>query len=465
MKTVLLFLLLPTLAIAQTNVSGGIHTNTVWTKTNSPYVVTDNVVVFPGAVLTIEPGVEVRFVNGKSLEIRQARLIAVGTSVDYITFTSNSSNPVPGIWDRLYVTGPNVHTEIQYCNFHYANYGILAVVNPSDSITIKNSTFSYNNFGYSGSGAIVFIDNCSFIDNNNTGLKIDSYQGTVYNSKFLRNGGEGVLGCSSSGTCKFVSCIASYNTTGFSNSKSTVIENCIVTHNLSGITALPYTVAIKIMNSVIDSNTLDGISFQSITYAGYDTVINCLIRYNGIGINDMMSSYNSLIAGNSIEENGIGIKLRYPQTICNTICNNSTYDLYCSINLNRTASNNYWCTTDSATIASKIYDGYDNVSLGLITFLPFSKLQCDFTTGIDNQEFAYETISVSPNPFCTQLSFSLVDNQQASLTLYNFLGQQMLQKTFTNSATLNTELLANGIYFYELRTVNGLQKTGRVIKQ
>jgi hypothetical protein len=39
---------------AQTYVSGGIYANTTWTKAASPYVVTDHVVVFPGAKLTIE---------------------------------------------------------------------------------------------------------------------------------------------------------------------------------------------------------------------------------------------------------------------------------------------------------------------------------------------------------------------------------------------------------------------------
>jgi hypothetical protein len=45
----------------QTNVSGGIYSNTVWTLANSPYIVTDTVVVFPGVTLTIQPGVTVKF--------------------------------------------------------------------------------------------------------------------------------------------------------------------------------------------------------------------------------------------------------------------------------------------------------------------------------------------------------------------------------------------------------------------
>src|ERR1700741_62514 len=83
---------------AKTNVSGGIYSNTTWTKANSPYIVTDTVVVFPGVTLTIEPGVTVKFNDGKHLEARQSNLIAIGTPTDSIIFTSASANPFIGIW-------------------------------------------------------------------------------------------------------------------------------------------------------------------------------------------------------------------------------------------------------------------------------------------------------------------------------------------------------------------------------
>src|SRR5256885_12199437 len=83
---------------AQTNVSGGIYTNTTWTLANSPYIVVDTIVVFPGVTLTIEPGVTVKFADGKYLEVRQGSLIAAGTATDSITITSNSFSPTIGIY-------------------------------------------------------------------------------------------------------------------------------------------------------------------------------------------------------------------------------------------------------------------------------------------------------------------------------------------------------------------------------
>jgi hypothetical protein len=57
-------------AAAQTTVSGGIFSNTTWTAANSPYIVTGNIVLFPGYVLTIQPGVTVKFSDSTNIEIR-----------------------------------------------------------------------------------------------------------------------------------------------------------------------------------------------------------------------------------------------------------------------------------------------------------------------------------------------------------------------------------------------------------
>src|SRR5947209_7322266 len=101
LTTVVLMTVLAFCVNAQTNVSGGIFSNTTWTKALSPYIVTDTVVVFPGVTLTIQPGVVVKFDDKMRLEIRQANLIAVGTKADSIIFTSNAVSPTPGIWSEV----------------------------------------------------------------------------------------------------------------------------------------------------------------------------------------------------------------------------------------------------------------------------------------------------------------------------------------------------------------------------
>jgi len=88
---ILSFVSLINIANAQTYVSGGIYSNTTWTKVNSPYIVVDTVILNPNVTLTIEPGVIVKFADDKFLETNEAKIIAIGTNTDSITFTSNSS--------------------------------------------------------------------------------------------------------------------------------------------------------------------------------------------------------------------------------------------------------------------------------------------------------------------------------------------------------------------------------------
>ena len=75
------------------------------------------------------------------------------------------------------------------------------------------------------------------------------------------------------------------------------------------------------------------------------------------------------------------------------------------------------------------------------------------------------TVKVCPNPFFNQLTVSFAYNVQATVSLYDFLGQQVLQQSLTNNTTINTAQLADGIYLYELRNANGIVKNGKVIKQ
>jgi hypothetical protein len=86
------FVAAPSLLLAQTNFSGGIYSNTTWTKANSPYVLTGSVVVFPGKTLTIQPGVVVQMQPNPNLpndyrylEVR-GTLNALGTASDPIVF-------------------------------------------------------------------------------------------------------------------------------------------------------------------------------------------------------------------------------------------------------------------------------------------------------------------------------------------------------------------------------------------
>ncbi|MBL0048692.1 MAG: T9SS type A sorting domain-containing protein [Bacteroidetes bacterium] len=92
-------------------------------------------------------------------------------------------------------------------------------------------------------------------------------------------------------------------------------------------------------------------------------------------------------------------------------------------------------------------------------------INTSITGGLSASDNFINDISIFPNPFSNQITFSFTDKDQTTITLYNFLGKQMLQQTFTNSLTINAEQLGDGIYFYAFRNSKGLLKTGKVIKQ
>ncbi len=400
----------------QTNVSGGIFSNTTWTKANSPYIVTDTVVVFANVTLTIEPGVEVRFNDDMMLEIRQGQLVAIGTSVDSITFTSNSASPVPGSWMQVWLNNGNMLSEFDYCNFHYAYYGINgtpATITHSvfsfneyginGNVIVTHSDFSFNNFGISGFTPSlthssfsfnnygcalydsVFVSNCDFFSNTTYGLMSTmNFTGfnqvniaTFINCNFWDNGIG--IGFGGDGGGNFINCVSNNNTIGvvlmdawlFGNLSKW--DNCVINHNGDGIIGGDDT-NLNIKNSIIDSNSRTGLLLT-----GYsDSVINCQITSNGIGVYDSLSQ-NAYITESRIEGNTIGVKWRggsSSQLTCNKICNNSSYDFYRVSSLPCNISDNYWCTTDSATIAAKIYDAYDNINLGIVTFMPLDTSQC-----------------------------------------------------------------------------------------
>ncbi|OAB60059.1 hypothetical protein AY599_02930 [Leptolyngbya valderiana BDU 20041] len=77
-------------AFGQTTVGGLIDEDTTWTLAESPYLATETVALIGGAVLTIEPGVEVAFEAGTALDASLGVLIADGQGGGEIVLRSAS---------------------------------------------------------------------------------------------------------------------------------------------------------------------------------------------------------------------------------------------------------------------------------------------------------------------------------------------------------------------------------------
>jgi len=415
--TTIILLISTLIAEAQTLVSGGIYSNTTWTKANSPYLA-DTVVVFPNVTLTIEPGVVVT-VRG-NLEIRQATLIAEGTATDSITFIGIL--PIRSDGDTLPSRVINYYnalsSKMNYCIIkdnalgNYISYGIYARLNSTtDSLIIKNSYFTNNGTALMGLFSTISIDSCLFENNL---IAVHQSALTITNSILRKN----------------------QNALLFA--KGAIIRNCI-----------------------IDSNTYIGIEAS-----GFDTITNCQIRNNGTGIECSSAiGYGSQIHNNTIENNNIGVQLSSPDLefssdsiYCNKICNNTTYNVKATTSYNRIVANNYWCTNDSLTIANSIYDGYDNTSLGLVNFMPIDTIQCYSITGIPNYEIPSLSFHVFPNPASDYLMIELpANNSKTDIKIFNLLGEVAYSSTLISRKTaIDISTMTNGMYIIQITTGNNI---------
>lgn len=261
--------------------------------------------------------------------------------------------------------------------------------------------------------------------------------------------------------CKIIFCTFKNNVTGIFGG-GLEIDNSNVSNNQTGANIGGQKVTLK--NSIIDSNNVTGIISRGGVGAGsVDSIINCEIKYNGIGLYDDYGETFNFISKNSIEYNNIGLKVQgmYNDISCNKVCNNTSYDFYYYANSsNYDVSNNYWCSSDSATIASHIYDGYDNISLGLVNFIPFDTLLCYLTTDVLVNPFQTFQFSIFPNPVTKNLTLSLPTNiLNADLKIYNILGQLEYASTIDNDMiVVNVTDFSKGIHVIEIASYDKIRR-------
>ncbi|HAW52602.1 MAG TPA: hypothetical protein DCX54_09800 [Flavobacteriales bacterium] len=387
LTAVLLCLFLMAQLHAQTNVSGSIVSNATWTKANSPYIVTGNIAVFAGVSLTIEPGVEVRFNSSTQIEFRDnASLYANGTITDSITFTSNQSNPQMNDWLGLDLQLIDVF-EFSYARLEYAETGIegQGLSYPTSNIKIEHSRFYRNKVALD----IVyhrFISVCSFIENR-VGITEVGEGSVISDCSFIQNY-EGIQG------------------SGASNPSTVRSSDFCGNHiGMSGVDSV-------IVCTIVNNDT--GIAGQRNAYW-----LDNVIAFNHLGFEAGLKN-GDVLQGSFVFKNNVGGAFTFVsggyQFTDFTICENTLYDAIAVNSFKFNLSGICWCSTDSSVIANKIYDGYDNVSLGLINFMPFtscnsSALPSDPDTncndiGTDIEHIGIQETSnlIYPNPASNQVT-------------------------------------------------------------
>lgn len=145
--TLIALMWLPAAPVAaeESTVRGSIAADAIW---SGKVTVVGQVVVKKGATLTILPGTMVRFawldedgngIGDGELNV-EGRLVARGTRVHPITFTSARENPAPKDWTYVMISTSR-ESAVEHCIFEYAFTGLQVHLS---SATVRNSSFRRN---------------------------------------------------------------------------------------------------------------------------------------------------------------------------------------------------------------------------------------------------------------------------------------------------------------------------------
>lgn len=69
-----------------------------------------------------------------------------------------------------------------------------------------------------------------------------------------------------------------------------------------------------------------------------------------------------------------------------------------------------------------------------------------------------------PNPFNDKINITTKRGELVEVNLFDITARKIFNQSFTNSISINTEQLANGIYIYEVRNKNRVIKKGKIVK-
>jgi hypothetical protein len=457
-----LFALLINFANAQTNVSGGIFSNTTWTLANSPYIMTGPVVVFPNVTLTIEPGVVVKIKELSSnlslqvyLELR-GKLSAKGTSANPISFIPDSTTTtgLEYMWQGILVK--TVHggkIDLDHIIFNNSYYGINYDDVLYDTLRFNECKFNHNQYALAINTNLI-LNNCEFANNGVAHSLMYVYGSVTAKNCVYKN---------NSACMAFVSNPVYIENSTYENNTSCFLQisgkfkNCNFKNNGK---VFQENGTLEIDSSYFFKNSVGIDAF------GVGSIKNSSFIENGLGLSVGASS---VIENNIIAKNDVGLGLAgafgpgmvLPFIKDNKICDNILYNLENKSDFNLGLENNCFCLTDSVAIDAKIYDGYDDFTRGLINFAAYDStcttitqkfIKIKLNTGIASIK---KELAVFPNPLQDKLNINGLLETQNVWFVYDILGKKVLEaNTDQSNVVLDLSDLTNGVYF--LRSSNYL---------
>lgn len=320
---IFVFLLVATLltspfyVYASTEVFDDVTVDTTWTVAESPYVINFPTTVYPGATLSIDPGVVVKFEGSGSLVVEGA-LQAAGTTSEKIHFTSIKDDSVGGDTNA---DGASTLPSV-------SDWQGILFMNASSPSTVANAEVRFAGVGIENHGSDISVSD-TVLSNLNSGIISFASEDMLTNVSFSNIGQSALL--------------------LFDNSEANV-------NNLSLVDLGEFADGINLFsNSVLrlDNSTLSGsLNTSGVSvYEGSDVYIDGSIIS---GFNTAFADYGSgsfgpdsiSIKNSQIKNNKVGIQLFANDSILsvskNTIHDNTINGVESYAEFTANLKNNFW---------------------------------------------------------------------------------------------------------------------------
>ena len=309
------------------NVSGSINTDTLWTK-NRIYHVTGSLVIYPGVTLTIQPGTQVKFDGEKMLVVR-GTLIAAGTADEPIQFTAwtrpdytlcpSEINLCPGEWGGSYLGSSQA-------GILFTDDSPPAQFDGSGNY-LNGSVIRYAVFEHSFGGILVHGFAAPFLDHN----LIRHNRGTALVGMGLRN-------------------------------------PLLITHNriIDNETSSYFVINLWSGEARLRQNLIADNRGAIQLYGSHQVISNTITGNIGTNYGDGHEGILHLAGGGSPEVPFIRGNNLYANQAPNEVMMGVGPNYIADVD----APQNYWGTTDSAAIRSRIYDSAQYLGTGTFTFSP-----------------------------------------------------------------------------------------------
>ena len=356
---------------ADTYVSGVITSDTTWTKANSPYIVTSNLMIMENVTLTIEPGVTIKFNKSTGLK-NNGRLIAMGTEENMIIFTSNQETPNLNDWIGIQfdsdAIGANIDEKGNYLDGSILDFCSIEYAESIQNI-YENISLYISNCFIEGGGIYTTGEKSKIFNNIINGYVTASGDNFIVSYNEI-NGCFAVLGDNTTILNNYIrNCGIDYR-----GSNAQIINNTISNNEGSGIYCNQWNGYNQDANAVILNNIIEnnggGIYIPMAHNGGKNIVIQYNLIQNNAGDGISNAGDNITILNNTITDNGSGISHYANNLTCtqNNIYDNGDYDFanYSTEEIN--ANNNYWGTINTSLIDDHIYDFNDSFSSGIVHY-------------------------------------------------------------------------------------------------